>query len=63
MIFITIIVFMIVLFAPIILVDYFMDKIDYTIGKYELDVGIVLYITAMITIAAIAQIIYWVIKH
>jgi hypothetical protein len=63
MIFITIIVFMIVLFAPIILVDYFMDKIDYTIGKYELDVGIVLYITAMITIASIAQIIYWVIKH
>jgi hypothetical protein len=63
MIFITIIVFMIVLFAPIIIVDYFMDKIDYTIGKYELDVGIVLYITAMITIASIAQIIYWVIKH
>ncbi len=54
---------MIVLFAPIIIVDYFMDKIDYTIGKYELDVGIVLYITAMITIASIAQIIYWVIKH
>ena len=63
MIFITIIVFMIVLFAPIILVDYFMDKIDYTIGKYELDVGIVLYITGVITIASIAQIIYWLIKH
>lgn len=63
MIFITIIGFITVLFAPIIIVDYFMDKVDYTIGEYELDVGIVLYSTAIITIASIMQIIYWIIKH
>jgi len=63
MIFITIIVFITVLFAPVIIVDYFMDKVDYKIGKYELIPEAVLYITAIITIASIAQIIYWVIKH
>jgi hypothetical protein len=63
MIFITIIVFITVLFAPVIIVDYFMDKVDYKIGKYELIPEAVLYITAIITTASIAQIIYWVIKH
>jgi hypothetical protein len=40
-----------------------MDKVDYKIGKYELIPEAVLYITAIITTASIAQIIYWVIKH
>jgi len=63
MIFITIIVFITILLAPIIIVDYFMDKVDYKIGKYELIPEVVLYITGVITIASMMQIIYWVIKH
>jgi hypothetical protein len=40
-----------------------MDKVDYKIGKYELIPEVVFYITGVITIASMMQIIYWVIKH
>ena len=40
-----------------------MDKVDYKIGKYELIPEAVLYITGVITIASMMQIIYWVIKN